>query len=69
MSTGKTLDKLQVIRLAGCHKCGARPGERCLFTRSEDPRNLRAAAAQSHLDRIQRARKFASDLDTITLDL
>lgn len=69
MSYGKSLDKLQVIRLAGCHKCGSRPGEPCSFTRSEDPHNLRAAARQSHLDRIQRARKFNSDLDTITLNL
>jgi sulfur relay (sulfurtransferase) complex TusBCD TusD component (DsrE family) len=51
------LDKEQIIRLAACHTCCARRGEPCIFSRSDDPRNLRAAARQSHLDRIERARK------------
>jgi hypothetical protein len=55
--TPVTLDKEQIIRLAACHTCCARRGEPCIFSRSDDPRNLRAAARQSHLDRIERARK------------
>lgn len=68
--TPVTIDKEQIIRLAACHTCCARRGEPCTFSRSDDPRNLRAAARQSHLDRIQRARKnFAPALDPADLVL
>jgi hypothetical protein len=64
------LSKPQIIAIAACHKCAARPKQPCIFTRQEDPRGLRAAAMQSHLDRIQRARNFIKNaLDPATLKL
>ena len=62
------LDKLTVIRLAACHECCAMRGERCQFTRAEDPRNLRAVANQSHLTRIKLARKKFADMNKNPLD-
>lgn len=53
----KYLDKPSIIKIAACHTCCARRGEPCTFSRADDPRNLRAAAGQSHLDRILRARE------------
>ena len=55
------LDKLQIIALAGCHTCGAKPRQPCIFARCDDPYGNRAAAKQSHLDRIERARKMFSE--------
>lgn len=64
------LSKPQIIALAACHTCAARPGQPCIFARKDDPRGLRAAARQSHIDRIQRARKFHKNaLDAITLTI
>ena len=66
----RQLDKDQIIRLAACHTCCARRGEPCTFSRSDDPRNLRAAARQSHTDRVTRARKmFDAALDPAGLVL
>lgn len=66
----RTLSKLDIIRLAGCHECGARPGQPCIFARKDDRWGHRAAANQSHLDRIQRARKNTSPaLDASSLNL
>lgn len=65
-----TLDKEQIIKLAACHTCCARRGQPCIFSRSDDPRNLRTAARQSHIDRIARARKIYEEaLDPGTLVL
>jgi len=50
------LSKPDIIRLAACHTCAARPGQPCLFARKDDPQGLRMAAHQSHIDRIERAR-------------
>jgi len=50
-------DKQQIIDMAACHTCCAMRGEPCTFSRADDPYNRRARARQSHLDRIQRARK------------
>ena len=55
------ISKPEIIKLAACHKCAARPGHPCIFTREEDPRGLRANAMQSHLDRIKRARKIQNE--------
>lgn len=52
------LDKPTIIKIAACHTCCARRGEPCTFARKDDPRNLRARAGQSHLDRIRRAREL-----------
>lgn len=65
----------QVIATAGCHICAARPGQPCIFTRTEDPRSLRAAAGKSHDDRVIRAKKMSTEkaervkkaLDSISL--
>lgn len=63
-------NKQQIIDLAACHECCARIGEPCTFTRKEDPRNQRAKALHSHLDRIQRARKrWQEMLDPANLTL
>lgn len=68
--TPLNLDKEQIIRLAACHTCCAMRGQPCVFSRSDDPRNLRAAARQSHPDRIKRARKiFEEPLDPGSLVL
>lgn len=68
--TPTNLDKEQIIRLAACHTCCARRGQPCIFSRADDPRNLRAAARQSHPDRIKRARKiFEEPLDLVDLVL
>lgn len=59
-----TPDKHQIIRLAACHTCAAPRGTPCVFARCDDPHGHRMAAHQSHLDRIQRARKiFDEPLD------
>lgn len=54
----KYLDKPTIIKIAACHTCCAKRGEPCTFARCDDPRNLRARAMHSHLDRIQRAREY-----------
>lgn len=55
-------NKDQIRALAACHTCAARPGQPCIFSRADDPHGKRAAARQSHLDRIIRARKAFSEL-------
>lgn len=53
----KSLSKLEIIALAACHDCCAMIGEACTFARCDDPHLLRTVAKQSHLARIQLARK------------
>lgn len=71
----KSLSKLEIIASAACHTCCARIGEPCTFTASDDPKLLRAVAKQSHLARIQLARKRHAEeisqnpLDSISLIL
>ena len=68
--TTRTINKDQIIALAACHVCAARRGTPCVFSRIDDPHGLRMAARQSHLDRIQRARKiFDEALDPNALIL
>ena len=66
----RQLSKPQIIAISACHTCCARIGEPCTFARCDDPHNHRAASSQSHLDRIQRARKKHKEaLDSIALAL
>lgn len=46
-----------IIRIAACHVCASRRGQPCVFSATDDPRGDRAAARDSHADRIQRAKK------------
>lgn len=59
------LDKLSIIRLAACHTCCAMRGEPCIFARKDDPYGHRMAARQSHLDRIERARKLVEPSEAL----
>ena len=57
---GACISKPEIIALAACPVCCAMRGERCTFPRSEDPHGHRYAAYQSHLPRMQKARKIAA---------
>lgn len=75
--TPKPLSKPDIIRLAACHTCCASRGEPCTFARCDDPKLLRTVAKQSHLARIQLARKIVAEnekelhstLDSLTLKM
>lgn len=62
--------KPQIIAIAACPYCAAMRGMPCRFNRSEDPEMKRTAAKQSHLERIQLARKIINEpLDIPALQL
>ncbi len=63
------LSKPEIIAIAACPTCCAMRGEQCTFSREDDPHLHRTVAKQSHLTRMQQARKIiAEEKDTNPLD-
>lgn len=68
-----SLSKPKIIATAACPFCAAPRGTQCTFNRENDPTGLRFQAMQSHVQRMELARKIAARdkkaLDSIPLSL
>lgn len=67
--SSRSLSKPEIVRSAGCVTCAARPGQPCIFSRAEDPRNLRAQAGQVHPKRKRQAERNLSLNVSVTQEL